>query len=230
MVAVLFNSCHKDYFQDTGKHMPTYDGTIMDYIKSRKDVFNSLDTIIHLAGLETKLTQPDITFFAPGDPSIRKTIYALNRHLFLNGRDTVSSLTEIDGNIWKEYLSKYIFDGTFGLLDIPQIDTLNLDAFAGQSYVSISGVNMNIGVNYNNVEATNSQDQTQIVRYAGYRQLFLSLIRNSSSITVSGALINAPVATSNIRMQNGYIHALEYRRHNFGFDSFAFIQSAINSL
>ncbi|MHC8949152.1 fasciclin domain-containing protein [Sphingobacterium hungaricum] len=226
LLGFLLSSCQDKYFEDSGIHDAVYDGTVMDYIKNRPDVFDSLNTIIQLSGLESVLDQEGVTFFAPGDPSIRKALYELNENLFAIGRDTVLTLDQVDPSVWREYLSMYIYNDTYVLKDIPQLDTLNMNIFPGQGFISYGGQNMNIGVNYNDVISENSSGQKQVVKYAGYRQLFLSYILDISNVGSFGSIINAPVASSDIRTTNGVIHALEYRRHTFGFSSANFINSA----
>lgn len=227
LLGLLFVSCKNDYYIDSGTHAEKYDGTVLDYIRMRKDVFDSLHTVIKLAGLEKVLDQDGVTFFAPGDASIRKTVYALNEYLFFTGRDTILSLNQVDPSVWREYLSMYIYNNTYLLKDIPQIDTLNLNIFPGQGFVSIGGKSMNLGVNYNDVISEIRKDEYQIVKYAGYRQLFISYIRNAGNVGSFGGMVNAPVATSNLQTRNGVIHALEYRRHSFGFDRSSFINAAV---
>ena len=226
VVTFLLGSCQKNYFEDSGTHAPKYDGTVVDYIKQRKDVFDSLYKVIQLSGLESVLNQEGVTFFAPGDASIRRSLISLNRELYERGRDTVFTLDQVHPDVWREYLSMYIFNDTYLLKDIPQIDTINLEIFPGQGFLSYGGTNMNIGVNYNDVVSKNSEGEFQTIKYGGYRQLFLAYIRSVSNIGSYGGMVNAPVASSDIQTRNGVIHALEYRRHAFGFVTSNFVNSA----
>ncbi|HMR19587.1 MAG TPA: fasciclin domain-containing protein, partial [Sphingobacterium sp.] len=218
---VMFSSCQK-YYLDSGTHDPVYDGTVMDYIKQRKDIFDSLYKVIQFADMESTLNRQGVTFFAPGDASIRKAIFQLNSYLYVLGRDTVQTMDQVDPSVWKEYLSMYIYNNTYVLKDIPQLDTNNMNVFPGQGFISVGNQNMNIGVIYNNVETKDKQ----VIEYAGYRQLFLSYILDVSNTGGFGSMVNAPVATSDIRTRNGVIHALEYKRHTFGFISSNFVNAA----
>lgn len=218
---LIFSSCQK-YYTDSGTHNPVYEGTVMDYIKQRKDIFDSLYKVIQLAGMENTLDRQGVTFFAPGDASIRKAIFGLNRALYNLGRDTVMTLDQVDPAVWKEYLSMYIYNGNYLLKDIPQLDTINMNVFPGQGFISVGNQNMNLGVLWNDVGSGG-----QVVKYAGYRQLYISYIfdiANTGGTTTR--MINAPVATSDIQTKNGVIHALEYQRHTFGFVSDNFVNSA----
>ena len=71
----------KDYFTDTGKHDPNYQGSVLSYLKSRPDYFDSIVKIIHLAGMDNVFDIEDITFFAPADSSVNATIEQLNTAL-----------------------------------------------------------------------------------------------------------------------------------------------------
>lgn len=221
LIVLMFSSCKK-YYLDSGQHEQVYDGTVMDYIKLRKDVFDSLYKVIQLADMEGTLNREGVTFFAPGDASIRKTIFELNDYLYSIGRDTIYTLDQVDSSVWKEYLSMYIYNNTYTLRDIPQLDTLNMNVFPGQGFISVGNQNMNIGVIHNHVSTSDGQ----VIEYAGYRQLFLSYLLDVSNTGGYGSMVNAPVATSDIRAKNGVIHALEYRRHAFGFIASNFISSA----
>ncbi|TJZ59737.1 hypothetical protein FAZ15_12605 [Sphingobacterium olei] len=227
LMGLILGSCQDKYFIDSGVHESHYDGTVVDYIKMRKDVFDSLYKVIQLCELESVLNQKGVTFFAPGDQSIRKAVFALNEALYLTGRDSIYTLDQVDPAVWREYLSMYIYNDTYLLKDIPQVDTLNLNIYPGQGFESYGGTNMNLGVNYNDVISEIREDEFQIVKYAGYRQLFISYIRNTGNVGSFGSMVNAPVATSDIQTSNGVIHALEYRRHTFGFVTSNFVNAAI---
>jgi len=216
----ILMSCskEKDYFYDTGVHKAKYDGTILQYLKSKPVLFDSLVMAIDAAGMNDVFEKENITFFAPGNSCIYKAVKWLNEDLRMNGKDTVSKFTQIKPEVWKEALSLYIFKGSYLLKDIPQIDTLALNAFPGQGYASYGGRSMNIGVFYNDAGG---------IKYVGYRQLVLSFIPDFSNPKVG--LINAPIATSDIQPTNGVIHALRFNTHFFDFESSRFITSAISA-
>lgn len=207
-IGLIGASCQKDSYRDSGTFAPKYNGTVMQYLKSRPELFDSLNKIIQLAGLESTLDKQGVSFFAPADMSIEKSVWKLNEYLYSRGKDTVTSLEQIPADVWKEYLSKYILNNTYLLKDIPQIDSLNLNIYPGQGYVSIGGDKLQLGVIYNDVVSNG-----QTVKYAGYRQLFM----------VQG--MSAPVATSDLQTNNGVIHVLNFRQHSFGFISELFAQS-----
>jgi hypothetical protein len=128
-------------------------------------------------------------------------------------------------------LSRYIFKHKKSLTGYPQVDFQNIPVYPGQPYVSYSGDIMNVGVNYADAGG---------VQYAGNRTLYLSFIASLSSPTTSW--INAPVATSNIVTNNGYVHVLRYAssltltsgavldlsNHFFGFNPILFYNDALD--
>lgn len=223
---LAFSSCNK-YYEDSGTHVNNFDGTIVDYIKLRKDLFDSLYKVIQYADLESTLANEKITFFAPADPTIRRSIFALNDYLYSKGLDTVTSMTQIDKSVWKDFLSMYVYRDVYLLKDIPPLDTLNMSVNPGQAFVSYGAHEMIIGVLYNDV-VSGKDEKKQVVENAGYRQLYLSKIYNISNLGGLGSMINVPIASSDIKVKNGVIHALKYQNHVFGFNTTDFVNAAFN--
>jgi hypothetical protein len=233
MSMVLFAACQKEkYYFDSGTTKGNFDGSILTYLKSKPVYFDTLTKVIELAGMNEVFDKQNITFFAPTSSSIYKSVKGLNAYLKQNGRDTVSKLTQIKPEAWKELLSLYIFKGSNRLKDYPQVDTLNMAAFPGQGYTSINGRTMNIGVLFNDAVIIENNVEKSRVRYAGYRQLYLSYIPNYADPKVG--LLNAPVASSDIAPTNGIVHVLVQEgnylgswksKHNFGFSTGLFINT-----
>lgn len=214
-IAVGLVSCQK-YYEDSGLHNPKYDGTVLDYIKSNKQMFDSTYKVVQQADMEGVLTNETITFFAPPSGSIAKSMRRLNLYLKNSGKDTVSEIRQIKSSVWKSVLSSYIFRGKYLLKDYPQRDTLAYLAYPGQGYNSYQDRVMNIGVMFGNAGG---------VQYAGYRQLYIAYIPDLSNPQVG--LVNIPVASSDIQPSNGVIHVLNRNRHNFGFNTDRFIEQVI---
>lgn len=223
LALLMMASCSKDYYQDGGEHEPNFEGTVMDFLNSRPDLFDTLTTVVKLADFQNTLASEEVTFFAPPNASIRKTINALNQYLYTSGQDTITSPEQVDPSVWHYFMSKYIFKGKSLLRDFSQIDTLSMQAFPGQGYYSYDGEEMNIGVLFNDVVTKNADGVEQIVRYAGYRQLYLNAYGGFST----HGLTTAPVATSDVQPRNGSVHVLQYSKHTFGFNAIEFIQLAV---
>lgn len=221
LLVVLLSACSKDkYFYDTGVHKAKFDGSILQYLRSKPMYFDTLVKVINVAGMNDVFEKENITFFAPPSSSIYKTVKRLNNYLRTNGQDTVAQLEQVKPEVWREMLSLYIFKGTSRLKDYPQLDTTAIVAFPGQGYTSYgeNGRTMNIGVFYQDAGG---------VKYAGYRQLILSFIPDFSK--PKEMLVNIPVASSDIAPDNGIVHVLQYQNHNFGFDTERFILTAASN-
>lgn len=197
-----------DYYVDGGKANPNFSGNIMQYLESNPAKFDTIVQIVKLAGLEEVLSKEEVTFFAPTDEVIRRTIGTVNRtlndsqrnklnqKLFDAGRDTIQQFSDVPQNIWRKYLSRYIFKGKHVLKDYPQIDYGLKELYPGGFYYTYTNELANIGVVYN---AVNN------VRYTGYRQLGISFIPDPSN---PERYFAAAVATSDVQPSNGAVHVL----------------------
>lgn len=215
LVLGMLAACQKEYFVDTGVHKAKYDGTVLQYLQNKPIMFDSLVMVIKAAGMNDFYNNENVTFFAPTNATIFRAVRSLNQDLRMNGRDTVSNLSQVKAEVWKEMLSLYTFKGSYLLKDLPQVDTAALNAFPGQGYTSYGGRPMNLGVLYNDANG---------VKYVGYRQIILSFIRDFSNPKVN--LINAPIATSDIQPNNGVLHVLRGTNHSFGFEGYRFVAAA----
>ncbi len=223
MAMILGSGCKKyEHYIDTGVNNAKFDGNILQYLQSKPLYFDTLTQVIKLAGMEDVFKNENITFFAAADPSIDASIRSLNTYLSLTGKDSVKTLSDIKPKAWKEILSMYIFKGTNRLKDYRQVDTLALDTYSGQGYLSYNEKPLNIGVIFN--DAVNG---TTRVKYAGYRQLMISYIPDLSK--PKSNWINAPVSSSDINPTNGIVHALQFSNHAFGFDKNRFILIALEN-
>lgn len=219
MTLLLAFACSKDkYFYDTGRNTPEFNGSILDYLKSKPEYFDSLVRVVKVAGMEEVLTKENVTLFAPTSSTIYKTMKNLNAYLRLNGKDTVSQLEQIKPVVWKEMLSMYLIKGSYRLKDFPQIDTTAITAYPGQGYSSYAGRTMNIGSFYRDAAG---------VKYAGYRHLILSYIPDFSKPLEN--LRNVQIASHDIAPKNGIVHVLLQNKHGFGFDGSQFITTAIEN-
>lgn len=207
MIVTLVSSCAKDdYYIDGGKSNPVFNGTVLQYLQSN-DKFDTIAQIVKLAGLEDVFNKEDITFFAPTDEVVRRTIglvnsnvpnmgNRLNQELYNQNKDTIKVLSDVPTEIWRRYLLKYVFKGKLRLKDYPQLDFDLRALFPGAYYQGYNGDLANIGVVYNEVNG---------VKYTGYRQLSFSTLPDPSN---PQQLNSAAVATSDIQPTNGVVHVL----------------------
>ncbi len=229
LLVLLSGSCKKDYYTDTGVMKGDFNGTVLDYLKSKPQYFDSLVKIIDYAGMTNVFQNEEITFFAPADSSLRSTYAACNTILNQLGRPPITRYQQIKPQVWREALSRYLFKGAKSLTDFPQIDFSNIAAYPGQIYNSYDDLIMNVGVIYNSGGG---------VPYAGYRQLVLSYIPSPSSARDYLTWTPAYVASVNVKPTNGYVHVLRYPAiqitanvqiapHYFGFSPVKFLENAI---
>ncbi|RZJ99858.1 MAG: hypothetical protein EOO43_25670 [Flavobacterium sp.] len=202
----MISSCKKEYFIDGGPSKAQFDGTVLQYLESNPK-FDSVAQIVKLAGLEDVFNNEDITFFAPTDEVIRRTIgqvnsdvfylrNGLNQQLFDLRLDTIKTLADVPSGIWRKYLLRYVFKGKFVLKDYPQLDFELKPLFPGGFYTGYNKDLSNIGVVFNSANG---------VKYTGYRQLSISYIPDPAN---PDNFIAAAVASSDIQPKNGVVHAL----------------------
>jgi hypothetical protein len=205
-LTLTISSCKKEYFIDGGPSKAEYDGTILQYLESHPK-FDSVAQIVKLAGLEDVFNNEEITFFAPTDEVIRRTIgqvnsdvdylrNGLNQNLFDLRKDTIRVLADVPSAIWRKYLMRYMFKGKYVLKDYPQLDFNLKPLYPGSFYRGYNDDLANIGVVYNSANG---------VAYTGYRQLSISYIPDPAN---PQNFIAAAVASSDIQPKNGVIHAL----------------------
>lgn len=226
-IASLFvTGCKKDsYYKDSGTTKGKYNGTVMDYLKSKPEYFDSIVKIIRVSGLESTLESNNVTLFAPADSSLRYLLYYTNFILAETGKPAIRSINQVAPRIWKKYMSRYIFNFKKGITDFPQVDFDNLTTYAGQIYPAVNGINMNIGTVYTSVilGGSNGTPQT-VIPYAGFRYLTVSYLSSQYNTRDYATWRTAAVASSNIETTNGYVHVLRYPTHYFGFDLGEFVE------
>lgn len=201
LLTMMVASCKQDeYYVDGGKSDPVFKGNMMQYLESNPK-FDTIAQIVKLAGMEEAFKNEELTFFAPTDEVIRQTIgdYSsggLNRSLFSQGKDTIKVLADVQPEIWRKYLNRYLFKGKMTLKDYPQLDFNLKPLYPGGFYRGYNRDLANIGVVFNSVNG---------VRYIGYRQLSYSYIPDPAT---PDYFIPAAVASSDIQPSNGVIHVL----------------------
>lgn len=215
MIALTaLSSCKKDnYYLDSGLANPYFDGNVVDYLNAQPFYFDSVAAIVKLSGMEDIFTSDTVTFFAPTDYSILNLIKSTNSYLYSGGFDTIRTLQDVPPEIWRKYLSVYLFHGANQLKDYPQIDYSLLINFPGQMYYSWDNQPMNIGVVYNSDNG---------VKYVGYRQLSISYIPDAAAPTANWT--TSFVASCNILTKNGVVHVLSANHATFGFAPGKFAQ------
>lgn len=203
-MAINGSGCQGDYLKDGGTTSPYYDGTVMQYLESRPDLFADLVSVIKNTQWESVLSDPDeeITFFAPTDFSIERSVDYLNKYLYENqGMDKITSLNQVKSEVWEDMISMYVIKGKYRLNDIAQIDTTALSTYPGQTNQTYDKkYKMTMGVCYGDANG---------IKYAGYRQVMYAYPEGGESVY-------AYVSSCNIEPDNGIVHVLRLD-HYLGF-------------
>lgn len=220
ILAACTVACKKDYYRDTGRHTPNFDGTVLEYLKSKPEYFDSIVKLVQVTGLENAFQNEEITFFAPADSSIRATLEMVSMGTSVLGFPEVKRMDQIAPEVWRKYLTRYLFKGKKSMNDFRQLDPENLSAYAGQIYESYDGGLMNAGVVYEDAGG---------VKYAGYRYLSISFIPSASAPLDYSTWWSATVASVNVAPKNGYVHVLRYSHHYFGFSFQDFLEDVISA-
>ncbi|SDM62569.1 hypothetical protein SAMN05421820_104258 [Pedobacter steynii] len=217
--------CKRDeYYIDGGKADANFNGSMLEYLKAKPVPFDTIASIVKLAGMEEVFNKEDITFFAPTDYEVKEMIGSvrrvgtLNWQLYRGGKDTVRTLADIDGAIWAKYLQRHIFKGVKKLSDYPQYDPNLVAVYPGQYYYSYNNSVARIGVIYGEVGG---------VKYIGYRQLTIAYIPDISNPDQS-SFFNYKIASSDIKPKNGVVHSLQLYGEGFGLGSYAMINDILS--
>ena len=209
MLVTVFSACKKDYYNDSGLQQGHYAGSSFEYLQSKPYFFDTLVTVIQLAGLENVLRDSAVTFFAPTDFSVQKVMNIINGSRHEAFKDSLK-LSEVPGDVWKRYLSRYIFRDKYMLKDVPRFMLSQLDLYPGMNMESWQGYVMNLGVIFSDYNGT---------RDVGPRQLILMDV---GSLEHPNNII-ALVASSDMQTANGVVHVLN-SDHTLGFNANDFVR------
>lgn len=208
--AIGMAACKKDYYEDSGLQRGVYDMSGYDWLKTNPMYFDSLVTIIRLAGLENVVKDSTITFFAPTDKAIKEAMDIVHEWRYNEFKDTLK-LEEVPAEVWRKYLSRYIFKEKYLLKDIPRLAPSLPDLFPGMNMESWEGYILNLGVLYSDYNGTKDVGPRTVV------------ICDIGSLDNPFYEVNR-VATSDLQPRNCVIHILN-SDHSFGFSKFRFLNT-----
>jgi len=212
-IILVFASCKKEYFKDTGTHKGIFAGNSAQYLGTNPLLFDTVAYVINKSGLEDVLAKEQVTFFVPTDRAVKFAMDALNDYRFTVGKDS-AQMSNIPAGVWRKFLSRYIIRGKYMARDFARRDELKLEAFPGQYFETLDGFVMNIGLIYSNYGGVDA---------VGPRTLRLTYIKDLADPTRDRTL--SDVASSDLQTDNGVVHVL-MDGHLFGFDMTEFIETA----
>lgn len=215
LIVLSLGGCNStDYLVDGGKSNPYFEGNVMQYLESRPDLFEDLVKVIKLTKWEDILTNEDVTFFAPTDFTITKSVDRMNKYLYnYEGMDKITDLSQVKPAVWEDLIGMYVMEGKYRLNDIAQLDTAAVSAFPGQTNFTYDrSYKMTMGVCYGDANG---------IKYAGYRQVMYAY-------QDFGYPEYAYVSSCNIEPTNGIVHVLRLD-HYLGFSTSALYQRALEA-
>lgn len=207
VLAVYCGACKKDYYQDSGLQIGKYEGSSLAYLQSKPYFFDTLVTVIKLAGLERVLQDSAVTFFAPTDYSVKKAMNIVHAQRYSQFKDSLK-LEQVPPEVWRRFLSRYIFRDKYMLKDIPRLAFEQKELYPGMNLESWQGYIMCLGVNFSDYNGT---------RDVGPRTLVLGDMGDLGN----PRFLFGTVASSDMRTNNGVVHVMN-ADHAFGFSSFDF--------
>lgn len=218
-------SC-EDYYRDGGKtSIAPLNMSSIEFIESRPDIFDTTLLILRKSGLDKVLEEGKYTFFIPQKESIIRLLKNVHSYVKENKdslgyeKDTVL-IDDIKADIWKKYMSRYIFEGEILRDDIAKgaivkISPKESDIEGGKYYESYMGYNMLLYLDYTSWKG---------VEEAGPRLIGIIDMKEEYP---DDDFVDESIITSNLRTKNGVIHVLS-KGHTFGFDNHKFFIEAKN--
>ncbi len=206
--------CNDDYAIDGGVSNPYFDGNVMQYLESRPDLFEDLVKVIKMTKWNDILSNEEVTFFAPTDFSIDRSVDYMNDYLYnYDGKEKVTDLSQVDKSVWEDIIGMYVMQGKYRLNDIAQIDTAAISTYPGQTnFTYDKSYKMTMGVCYGEANG---------IKYAGYRQIMYAY-------SGYGYPLYAYVASCNIEPDNGIVHVIRLD-HRLGFSPSVLYQKAVQA-
>lgn len=205
ILAVFFTSCNKEdnYYYDFETADKKYEGTIYEYLKSERGVYDSLLLVLdRVPDLRAKLNNPDSTLslFAVTNRSFQLAVDALNTTRRLTGKSPLYledvGLLDIDSMV-----NRYVLNEEY--------DTKMLAPFIDGQVVQSTKYAYRMHIQYRVLDASGFVG-------GGQQQLIYSDTNNSIFQRYWQGINTSAV---NIRTKNGIIHILS-SGHDFGFNKF----------
>ena len=197
-------SCKKgnDYYYNYNDEASVYDGTILKYLESKPETYDSLLLVLDRFPSIREALDSDETFtlFAPTNRSFEIAVDALNTTRALTNKQPLY-LEDVPGNDLDSLVSRYIFESELDIDELkPFIDGLNIDSYK-------YGYRMHAQYNVLSASGLINGGQQQIIFSDVNNSIFQRYWQNINTSAV------------NIKTKNGVIHVLA-SGHDFGFNKF----------
>lgn len=197
-------SCKKgnDYYYNYNDEASVYDGTILKYLESKPETYDSLLLVLDRFPSIRQALDSDETFtlFAPTNRSFEIAVDALNTTRALTNKQPLY-LEDVPGNDLDSLVSRYIFESELDIDELkPFIDGLNIDSYK-------YGYRMHAQYNVLSASGLINGGQQQIIFSDVNNSIFQRYWQNINTSAV------------NIKTKNGVIHVLA-SGHDFGFNKF----------
>lgn len=197
-------SCKKgnDYYYNYNDEASVYDGTILKYLESKPETYDSLLLVLDRFPSIRQALDSDETFtlFAPTNRSFEIAVDALNTTRALTNKQPLY-LEDVPSNDLDSLVSRYIFESELDIDELkPFIDGLNIDSYK-------YGYRMHAQYNVLSASGLINGGQQQIIFSDVNNSIFQRYWQNINTSAV------------NIKTKNGVIHVLA-SGHDFGFNKF----------
>lgn len=204
LAVFCLSSCKKgnDYYYNYNDEASVYDGTILKYLESKPETYDSLLLVLDRFPSIRQALDSDETFtlFAPTNRSFEIAVDALNTTRALTNKQPLY-LEDVPGNDLDSLVSRYIFESELDIDELkPFIDGLNIDSYK-------YGYRMHAQYNVLSASGLINGGQQQIIFSDVNNSIFQRYWQNINTSAV------------NIKTKNGVIHVLA-SGHDFGFNKF----------
>lgn len=204
LAVFCLSSCKKgnDYYYNYNDEASVYDGTILKYLESKPETYDSLLLVLDRFPSIREALDSDETFtlFAPTNRSFEIAVDALNTTRALTNKQPLY-LEDVPGNDLDSLVSRYIFESELDIDELkPFIDGLNIDSYK-------YGYRMHAQYNVLSASGLINGGQQQIIFSDVNNSIFQRYWQNINTSAV------------NIKTKNGVIHVLA-SGHDFGFNKF----------
>ncbi|MFZ4862365.1 ATP/GTP-binding protein [Sphingobacterium sp. Mn56C] len=196
----LIAACAKDKgYYANAEVDKLYEGSIYDYLKSKKGIYDSLIKVIDRVGLQETLQDSTITLFALTNSNFQLAVENLNNTLSTSDKP-LQYLNSVKYDIIDSILCQYIIRGMYPTDSLQTLDGIKLSAIR-------YGYPMHASV-----------QQLASSGYVGGGPRVIKFFDTKGSIFTRN-WVSTETGAVNLKAKNGFVHVVN-PDHVFGFDKF----------